>query len=210
MTVYAHTPADYEAAVDAAVFGGAGGMVVPGEPIFVGTRLLPPVAMRYRLPAIFVDGVSVKAGGLIAFGFDQPVQWRNVGRYAARMLKGEKPADTPVLQAAEFRLIINLKAASALGMAGAAAVAATEWGLSQPYYGRGYYGGYGYGGYGTGGYHDAYAYPDAYGDAYAAYPDDYGDAYAANPGDYGGYAHRSYITGRPDANALSRCPLSGE
>jgi hypothetical protein len=73
-------------------------------------------------------------------------------------------------------------------LAGAAAVAATGWGLSQPYYGGGYYGGYGYGGNGTGGYYGAYAYPDAYGDAYAAYP-----------GDYGGYAHRSYITGRTDA-----------
>jgi hypothetical protein len=62
MAVYAHTPDDHEAAVDAAVVGGAGGMVVPGDPIFVGTRLLPPVAMRHRLPAIFVDGVSVKAG----------------------------------------------------------------------------------------------------------------------------------------------------
>ena len=86
--------------------------------------------------------------------------------------------------------------------------------MRQPYYGRGYYRGYGYGGYGTGGYYGAYAYPDAYGDAYAAYTDDYaaypddsGDAYAAYPGDYGGvyaypgdysgYAYRSYITGRP-------------
>src|SRR5215471_17253675 len=66
--------------------------------------------------------------------------------------------------------------------AGAAAVAATGWGLRQPYYGRGYYRGYGYGGYGAGGYYGAYDYPDAY---------------AAYPGDYGGYAHRSYITGRP-------------
>ena len=116
MAVYAHTPDDHEAAVDAAVVGGAGGMVVPGDPIFVGATILPAVAMRHRTPAIFVDDVPVKAGGLIAYASDQPAQWRNVGRYAARMLKGEKPADTPVLQAAEFKLTVNLKAAAALGI----------------------------------------------------------------------------------------------
>ena len=56
--------------------------------------------------------------------------------------------------------------------AGAAAVAATGWGWNQPYYGSGYYGGYGYD---TGGYYGAYGYPS----------------------EYGGYAHRSYVTGRP-------------
>ena len=102
--------------------------------------------------------------------------------------------------------------------ASTAAVAATGWGLNQPYYG----GGYGYGAYAAypddysdayaaypddyggayaaypGDYGDAYAaYPGGYGDAYAAYPGDYGVTYAAYPGDYGGYAYRSYITGRP-------------
>jgi putative ABC transport system substrate-binding protein len=116
INVYAHTKDDYEAAFDAAVSGGAGGMVVGGDPYFTTTTIMPAVAMRHRMPAIFVTDIPVKAGGLIAFASDQPVQWRNVGRYAARMLKGEKPADTPVLQAAEFRLIINLKTAVALGI----------------------------------------------------------------------------------------------
>ena len=91
-------------------------MVVGEDPYFVGATILPAVAMRYRMPAIFVSDISVKAGGLIAFASDHPAQWRNVGRYAARMLKGEKPADTPVLQAAEFKLTVNLKAAAALGI----------------------------------------------------------------------------------------------
>jgi putative ABC transport system substrate-binding protein len=116
INVYAHTKNDYEAAFDAAVSGGAGGMVVGGDPYFSTATILPAVAMRYRMPAIFATDVPVKAGGLIAYGSDQPAQWRNVGRYAARMLKGEKPADTPVLQAAEIRLFINLKAAAALGI----------------------------------------------------------------------------------------------
>jgi putative ABC transport system substrate-binding protein len=116
LNVYAHTEADYEAAFDAAVSGGAGGMVVGGDPYFTTTKTMPAVAMRHRMPAIFVTDTPVKAGGLIAFASDHPTQFRNVGRYAARMLKGEKPADTPVLQAAEFKLIINLKAAAALGI----------------------------------------------------------------------------------------------
>ena len=116
LNVYAHTKDDYEAAFDAAVSGGAGGMVVGGDGYFVAARILPAVAMRYRMPAIFSDDVPVKAGGRIAYGSDYPAQFRNMGRYAARMLKGEKPADTPVLQAAEFRLVVNLKSAATLGI----------------------------------------------------------------------------------------------
>jgi hypothetical protein len=101
--------------------------------------------------------------------------------------------------------------------AGTAAVAATGWGLSQPYYsgggwgwGQPYYGGgYGYGGFGTGGYYGASAYPGYYG-GYAnrsyvtgrptLFPRYYGGLGTAYPGGYpgyGGYAHRSYVTGRP-------------
>jgi putative tryptophan/tyrosine transport system substrate-binding protein len=116
LNVYAHTPDEFEAAFDAAVSGGAGGVIVGGDPVFVGSTRLAAVAAHYRLPAIFVDDIPVKAGGLIAYASDQPAQWRHLGRYAARILKGEKPADTPVLQAAEFRLFVNIKTAAAMGI----------------------------------------------------------------------------------------------
>jgi putative ABC transport system substrate-binding protein len=91
LNVYAHTPDEFEAAFDAAVSSGAGGVVVGGDPFFVGSTRLAAVAAHYRLPAIFVDDVPVKAGGLIAYASDQPAQWRHLGRYAARIQAGRGP-----------------------------------------------------------------------------------------------------------------------
>lgn len=72
---------------------------------------------RYAIPAIFDDRAYVEAGGLINYGADWPTLMELAGRYTARVIGGEKPADLPVVQSTKFELVINRKTANALGVA---------------------------------------------------------------------------------------------
>jgi putative ABC transport system substrate-binding protein len=74
------------------------------------------LADRYRLPAIYIDDFSVKAGGLVSYGTDTDHGSRLVGNYASRILRGEKPANLPVQQMTKTILMINLKTAASLGI----------------------------------------------------------------------------------------------
>jgi putative ABC transport system substrate-binding protein len=93
----------------------ADAMLVITSPFFV-TRAgqIAALAARYRIPAIYARREFAEAGGLMSYGYNFAEVYREMGRYAGRILNGEKPADLPVIQPTKFELVINLKAAKAL------------------------------------------------------------------------------------------------
>ena len=108
---------DLEKSISELVHQSADALVVTADPIFTNRRTqLTALMSRYRIPAIYQWSWYVTAGGLISYGTNIADVYRQAGLYTARVLKGEKPADLPVLQPTKFDLAINLITAKALGI----------------------------------------------------------------------------------------------
>jgi putative ABC transport system substrate-binding protein len=91
-------------------------LIFPSPMFYVERRRIADLALRYRLPSMFIDREFVQVGGFIAYGASLTDLFRRSATYVNKILKGAKPADLPVEQPTEFDLAINLKTAKALGL----------------------------------------------------------------------------------------------
>jgi putative tryptophan/tyrosine transport system substrate-binding protein len=93
-------------------------LLVTADGFFFGLQTeLAKLAARHAVPAFYPLSDYVTAGGLISYGANLSESWRQAGIYAARILKGAKPTDLPIMQSEKFELAINLKTAKALNLA---------------------------------------------------------------------------------------------
>jgi putative ABC transport system substrate-binding protein len=117
LIVNASSERDFDPAFATLVEGRAGALLVSGEPLFTLRReQLIALAARHAVPAIYDYREFTAAGGLLSYGFSLTDTFRLVAGQVARILKGAKPADLPVVQPTKFELVINLRTAKALGL----------------------------------------------------------------------------------------------
>ena len=108
---------EIESAVTAFARSANGGLIVTPSALTTRYRdLIVALAARHKLPAVYANRYFITGGGLTFYGPDFIDQYRRAAGYVDRILKGEKPADLPVVQPSKFELVINLKTAKALGL----------------------------------------------------------------------------------------------
>jgi putative tryptophan/tyrosine transport system substrate-binding protein len=109
---------ELESAFDVMVRRGAGALLVGGSAFLSSHRAkIIALAARHALPAMYFQREAVVDGGLMSYGASLTDAYRQTGVYAGRIVKGENPADLPVMQPSKFEFVINLKTAKALGLA---------------------------------------------------------------------------------------------
>src|SRR5262249_7079607 len=115
--LHANAEGDFDRAFATAVGLRASGLVIGASPVFNSwVERLAELAGRYAMPALYQYREFVAAGALMSYGGSITDQYRLIGVYTGRILKGEKPADLQVQQATKVELIVNLKAARTLGL----------------------------------------------------------------------------------------------
>lgn len=114
---YARTEAELDAAFASVAEARAGALQVTASPFFNSRRAhIVALAARHAVPAVYSVREFALAGGLMSYGTNLADSYRVIGLYAGRILKGEKPAELPVVQSTNFEFVINLKTAKALGL----------------------------------------------------------------------------------------------
>ena len=91
-------------------------MVLPHALTVFNASVIIALAQRYRMPDVHALAEAVAVGGLVSYGINWNDQFRRVAEYVNRIFKGTKPADMPVEQPTNFRLVINLKTAKTIGL----------------------------------------------------------------------------------------------
>jgi len=108
---------EFESAIASLLAQKANALLISASPLFNSRRdQLIALAARYAVPTIYQFRDSVASGGLISYGASAEDSYRQAGVYVGRILKGDKPADLPVLQPVKFELSINLTTAKTLGL----------------------------------------------------------------------------------------------
>jgi putative tryptophan/tyrosine transport system substrate-binding protein len=111
------TVADFDGVFSTMARERADGFLVPSSPLTNSERApLADLALKNRLPGIFVNKENVQAGGLMSYGADFNYMYRHTALYVDKILKGRRPVDLPVEQASKYELVINLKTAKAIGL----------------------------------------------------------------------------------------------
>jgi putative tryptophan/tyrosine transport system substrate-binding protein len=115
--VRASSDVDFDMAFASLAQRGAGALIVSNDAFFNSMReRIVGLAAKYRMPAIYDRREYTLAGGLISYGTSYAAAYRELGLYAAKVLKGTPPADMPIEQATKFEMVINLKTAASLGL----------------------------------------------------------------------------------------------